>query len=171
MRHSNSDKFETNVEELVISIPKNNNRKKIYFEQSYRTIYNLCMIPKICNVNSNNPITCDECECGYCKLFCILKKHQNMYENFDSFCVLMDICLYPLNKGKTPINDWFYEMIKRFHEIVIYNTLLNIHNHNIPREICSIISSNVYDDNLKTYDNLLKKSKLIQSHLKYVTGT
>ena len=153
----------SDVERIIISVSKTADRKGIAFEPSYRAIYNLCMTSKVRCKRSN---VC----CGYCELQRLLKKHEHIYKkNLYALRTLLDICLYPLNMKKykdlnnqfesssgcsNTINDWFNINIKAHYDITAYD-ILKIYR--VPREICTMISSHVYDASLLYYHDLLEK--------------
>lgn len=164
MGNINALKFECDAENTITMILNHKNRKGIFFESSYRTIYNLCCLIL--------PSPRNDCEtCGYCRLLRILKKYEKDYmENFDAFCILVDICLYPLNQQNVNsiiIKNWFNSTLKKFYGFTIYN-ILNNHTK-IPRDVCLIIASYVYEDKQPTFQQNFDFTDLLRK-LHFLVG-
>lgn len=164
--------LENEVDKLMLLVSKKKPHE-LSFEQSYRTIYNMCNI----NINSEpcgpecgvSPhIFCCAC-CGYCMMLAILKKYEYNFDvknvglstSVEKFRVLVDICLYPLNQKKSSSNaikKWFGNHITNIYNTVVCTLLCK---YGFPKDICFIISSHVYN-------NSHYESKDLQSNVQFL---
>jgi hypothetical protein len=147
--------------ETIIQIVLNENEKVISFESSYRNIYDLCTFgdfylstfPSL--YRFSRPPKHGTCACGYCILFRILEKHQKSF-TIKSTGHLIDIFSYGLRRNthtqhSAEINELFANNIIRFYNITIKEILKKYH---VPYDICSIITSHIYDKTKSTYQDI-----------------